>query len=81
MVKILDYILFREKSHLKRGSGFTTITPKFLASKKSEICKKLHLNNIINSIILYFKKEYSDKEYSDNNTQIDFCTTEKRHNI
>lgn len=81
MVKILDYILFREKSHLKRGSGFTTITPKFLASKKAEICKKIHLNNIINSIILYFKKEYSDKEYSDNNTQIDFCTTEKRLNI
>jgi hypothetical protein len=59
LVEILDYILFYEKSHLKRGCGFTTITPKFLASKIREDCKKLDLNKIINTIIGYFKKEYS----------------------
>lgn len=75
LVKIFDYILFREKSHLKRGSGFTTITPKFLASKQNEMYKKLNLNSIINSIILYFKQEYSEK-----NPQKDVCITEKRLN-
>jgi hypothetical protein len=59
LVEILDYILFYEKSHLKRGSGFTTITPKFLASKKDESCKRLDLNSIINSILKYFKTEYT----------------------
>ena len=74
LVKIFDYILFREKSHLKRGSGFTTITPKFLASKQNEMYKKLNLNSIINSIILYFKQEYSEK-----NPQKDVCTTTTKY--
>jgi len=59
LVKVLEYILFGEKSHLKRGSGFTTITNKFLKSKKHEKCKKLVLNKIIQQIIAYFKQEYS----------------------
>ena len=59
LVKLLEYILFKEKSHLKRGCGFTTITSKLLASKKNENCKKLDLNNIIKYIIQYFKLEYS----------------------
>jgi len=58
LVKLLDYILFKEKTHLKRGSGFTTITSKLLASKKNEDCKKLDLNKIINKVIQYFKLEY-----------------------
>jgi hypothetical protein len=57
-VKLLEYILFKEKTHLKRGCGFTTITPKLLASKKNEDCKKLDLNSIIKNIIQYFKLEY-----------------------
>jgi len=58
LVKVLDYILFGEIVHLKRGSGFTSVTPKFLASKKHERCKRLDLNKIINTIIKYFKLEY-----------------------
>jgi hypothetical protein len=58
IVKLLEYILFKEKTHLKRGSGFTTITPKLLASKKNENCKKIDLNNIIKHVIQYFKLEY-----------------------
>jgi len=30
LVDVLDYILFKEKTHMKRGSGFTTIPPKLL---------------------------------------------------
>jgi hypothetical protein len=58
LVKLLEYILFKEKSHLKRGSGFTTITPKLVASKKNEECKKLDLNKIINNVVQCFKLEY-----------------------
>lgn len=62
LIKLLEYILFKEKTHLKRGSGFTTITSKLLASKKDENCKKIDLNNIIRYIIQYFKLEYSSIE-------------------
>ena len=36
LVKVLEYVLFGEKTHLKRGSGFTTVTQKFLKSKNDE---------------------------------------------
>ena len=39
LVNLLEYILFKEKSHLKRGSGFTTITSKLVASKKRKNVK------------------------------------------
>ena len=58
LVNLLEYILFKEKSHLKRGSGFTTITSKLVASKKKEECKKLDLNKIINNVVQCFKLEY-----------------------
>jgi hypothetical protein len=82
LVKALDYILFKEKSHLKRGSGFTAITPKLLASKKNELCKKLDLNIIINIIIKTFKKEYliihhdiSSENRNENNEFEELCIT------
>ena len=58
LVKVLEYILFGEKTHLKRGSGFTTVTQKFLASKKDEKCKKLLLYKIISVIVKCFKNKY-----------------------
>jgi len=58
LVKVLEYILFGEKTHLKRGSGFTTVTQKFLASKNDEKCKKLVLYKIINVIVNCFKNKY-----------------------
>jgi hypothetical protein len=74
--------LFKEKSHLKRGSGFTAITPKLLASKKNELCKKLDLNIIINIIIKTFKKEYliihhdiSSENRNENNEFEELCIT------
>lgn len=59
LVKVLEYVLFGEKTHLKRGSGFTTVTQKFLQSKIHEKCQKLVLYKIINVIIKCFKKKYS----------------------
>jgi hypothetical protein len=40
VVNILDYILFKEKTHLKRGSGMTQIPQKLLHHKK---CKDLDI--------------------------------------
>jgi hypothetical protein len=39
LVEELNYICFREKSHIKRGHGFSTITPKLI--KK---CKNTNIN-------------------------------------
>ena len=58
LVKVLEYVLFGEKTHLKRGSGFTTVTQKLLVSKNEEKCKKLVLNKIINVIVKCFKLKY-----------------------
>ena len=58
LVKVLEYVLFGEKTHLKRGSGFTTVTQKFLQSKIHEKCQKLVLYKIINVIMKCFKNKY-----------------------
>ena len=59
LVKVLEYVLFGEKTHLKRGSGFTTVTQKFLKSKNHEKCQKLVLYKMINVIVKCFKNKYS----------------------
>ena len=59
LVKVLEYVLFGEKTHLKRGSGFTTVTQKFLNSKNHEKCQKLVLYKMINVIVKCFKNKYS----------------------
>ena len=47
---ILDYILFKEKTHLKRGIGFTTIPEKLLNHTK---CEKMDLKNEIKIIFMH----------------------------
>jgi hypothetical protein len=49
LVEILDNILFKGKTHLKRGSGITTITDKLL---KNERCEKLDIKSIIKEIFI-----------------------------
>ena len=49
VVEILDNILFKGKTHLKRGSGITTITDKLL---KNERCEKLDIKSIIKEIFI-----------------------------
>ena len=55
LIKIFDYILFKEKTHLKRGIGFTTVPDKLLKHTK---CNGLNLINEINKI--FIKKFCSD---------------------
>jgi hypothetical protein len=52
LVRIFDHILFKEKTHLKRGSGFTTVSDKLL---KHSICENLNIVRIIKNIFIdYF---------------------------
>lgn len=61
LVEILDNILFKGKTHLKRGSGITTITDKLL---KNERCEGLDIKEIIKKI---FINMFSSKNIEDNN--------------
>jgi hypothetical protein len=49
LVEVLDNILFKGKTHLKRGSGITTITDKLL---KNERCERLDIKSIIKEIFI-----------------------------
>ena len=49
LVELLDYILFKEKTHLKRGIGFTTIPNKLLNHEK---CKDFDIKNEIKSLFV-----------------------------
>jgi hypothetical protein len=53
IVSIFDYILFKEKTHLKRGTGFTTIPEKLLHHK---VCETM---DILNELKYLFKSQYS----------------------
>jgi len=51
----LDYVLFKEKTHLKRGSGFTTIPEKLI---KHRVCEKIDMiNDITDLFYMNFGKE------------------------
>ena len=72
LIDILEYVLFKEKSHLKRGSGFTTITQKLLSSKKNEKCKNLNICKITNAIRVCFNTRFSKvDEHTINISEID----------
>lgn len=49
LVNTLDYILFKEKTHLKRGSGFTQIPEKLFKHKK---CENMNIQNTIKDLFL-----------------------------
>lgn len=49
LVRMFDYILFKEKTHLKRGCGFTTVPEKLL---KHKICNGLDLKKELQNIFL-----------------------------
>lgn len=49
LVIILDYILFKEKTHLKRGAGFTSFPDKLYKHKK---CEHIHLKDEIRKAFL-----------------------------
>jgi hypothetical protein len=61
IIKILDHILFKGYTHLKRGSGFTTISEKLLTQP---ICNNFNIKEEIRSIFISY---YSDKIERNNN--------------
>jgi hypothetical protein len=54
LVNALDYILFKGKSHLKRGAGFTTIPEKLM---KNDICKDINIKKEIKQLFVYHFRE------------------------
>ena len=59
LVNALDYILFKEKTHLKRGSGITTVPEKLLLHKAcSGLNVKLELTNIFKN---FFNKGVNEE--------------------
>jgi hypothetical protein len=65
LVDIFDYILFKEKTHLKRGAGFTTIPEKLLQHK---ICKNIDIKKEVKELFiqvfgneLIFENEKTEK--------------------
>jgi hypothetical protein len=54
LLDTLEYIVFKEKTHLKRGSGFTTVTQDLLKKKKNEKYQNLDLQKIIKNIVQCF---------------------------
>ena len=53
LIEMFDYILFKEKTHLKRGTGFTTIPEKLL---NHQICENI---DILNEIKHIFTQQFS----------------------
>jgi hypothetical protein len=49
LVELLDYILFKGKTHLKRGYGFTTVPDKLLNHEK---CQDFDIKNEIKSLFI-----------------------------
>jgi hypothetical protein len=56
LVNVLDYILFKEKTHMKRGGGMTQIPDKLLRHPK---CKELDVAKEIKNL---FQKHFPKKE-------------------
>lgn len=49
LVRIFDYILFKEKTHLKRGSGFTNIPEKLLIHS---ICENINIKRNMRELFI-----------------------------
>ena len=58
LVESLEYILFKEKNHMKRSMGVTIITQNYIKKKKNETINKLKLELIIKTIHLCFIRSF-----------------------
>ena len=64
IVKSLDHILFKEKTHLKRGSGITTIPEKLM---KHPICSELNIKaELVNIFRNHFQRDFSSEAIAEN---------------
>ena len=60
LVKIFDHILFKEKTHLKRGMGFTSIPEKLL---NHSICENKNIKRELREIFIdYFTSSSSENK-------------------
>jgi hypothetical protein len=60
LLNILEYLVFYEKTHLKRGSGFTIINQQLIKKKHHEQIKKIDVNKIIKSLQIIFKVVFNN---------------------
>jgi len=51
LVRIFDYILFKQKTHLKRGSGFTTIPEKLL---NQFVCENINVKRSLSDLFIQY---------------------------
>lgn len=58
LVESIEYILFREKNHMKRSTGFTIVTQKYIKNKNHEKINKLKLEVILKAVHLCFIKYF-----------------------
>jgi hypothetical protein len=56
LVECLDYILFKEKTHMKRGSGIKLIPEKLL---KHEMCRSMVIQDEIRKL---FRQHFTSAE-------------------
>lgn len=60
LVQTLEYILFKEKTHMKRGSGLTLIPEKLL---KHKICENKNLSQEIKRVFQnFYEKDTTENE-------------------
>ena len=59
LVECLDYILFKEKTHMKRGSGLTIIPEKLL---KHRICEEMDIKGEIRNLFIQMYKNSNENE-------------------
>ena len=60
LLNILEYIVFYEKSHLKRGSGFTIINQPLITKKHHVKINKIDINKIIQTLQKMFKDVFNN---------------------
>ena len=59
LVECLDYILFKEKTHMKRGSGLTIIPEKIL---KHRICEEIDVKGEIRDLFIQMYKNSNEND-------------------
>ena len=77
MVYILEIVLFKGKTHSKRGSGLTIIPEKVL---KFDICKGINVQKDIKNIFIYQFRPKISQDNEVNRIQDNSENSENREN-
>ena len=60
LLNIIEYIVFYEKNHLKRGTGFTILNQELIKKKHDANVKRINIDNLIQMIKKMFKILFTD---------------------